>query len=84
MTNAQGAREVADKLVPSGSELESMWSNGAKVIPSGAIEALQRERKTDWGWADLCGCCRRKQAGNGRSRYDSAAGFRDRVGNVRI
>jgi type IV secretory pathway TraG/TraD family ATPase VirD4 len=53
VTNAQGAREVADKLVPSGSELESMWSNGAKAILSGAIEALQRERKTDWGWADL-------------------------------
>lgn len=51
--NAQGAREVAEKLVPSGSELESMWSNGAKAILSGAIEALQRERKTDWGWADL-------------------------------
>jgi hypothetical protein len=30
-----------------------MWSNGAKAILSGAIEALQRERKTDWGWADL-------------------------------
>jgi len=40
VTNAQGAREVADKLVPSGSELESMWSNGAKAILSGAIEAL--------------------------------------------
>jgi hypothetical protein len=53
VTNAQGAREVADKLVPSGSELESMWSNGAKAILSGAIEAMQRERKTDWGWADL-------------------------------
>jgi hypothetical protein len=53
VTNAQGAREVADKLMPSGLELESMWSNGAKAILSGAIEALQRERKTDWGWADL-------------------------------
>lgn len=53
VTNAQGAREVAEKLVPSGSELESMWSNGARAILSGAIEALQRERKTDWGWADL-------------------------------
>lgn len=53
VTNAQGAREVAEKLVPSGSELESMWSNGAKAILSGAIEALQRARKTDWGWADL-------------------------------
>jgi hypothetical protein len=53
VTNAQGAREVADKLVPSGLELESMWSNGAKAILSGAIEALQRERKTDWRWADL-------------------------------
>lgn len=53
VTNAQGAREVADKLVPSGSELELMWSNGAKAILSGAIEALQRERKADWGWADL-------------------------------
>ncbi|MCA3581739.1 MAG: type IV secretion system DNA-binding domain-containing protein [Burkholderia sp.] len=53
VTNAQGAREVAEKLVPSGSELESMWSNGARAILSGAIEALQRERKTDWRWADL-------------------------------
>lgn len=53
VTNAQGAREVAGKLVPTGLELESMWSNGAKAILSGAIEALQRERKTDWGWADL-------------------------------
>ncbi len=53
VTNAQGAREVAEKLLPSGSELESMWSNGAKAILSGAIEALQRERKTDWGWTDL-------------------------------
>ncbi|MBR2119591.1 MAG: type IV secretion system DNA-binding domain-containing protein [Pseudomonadota bacterium] len=53
VTNAQGAREVAEKLVPSGPELESMWSNGAKAILSGTIEALQRERKTDWGWADL-------------------------------
>ncbi|MFN4925025.1 type IV secretion system DNA-binding domain-containing protein [Bradyrhizobium sp.] len=53
VTNAQGAREVAEKLVPSGSELESMWSNGAKAILSGAIEALQRQCKTDWGWGDL-------------------------------
>jgi hypothetical protein len=53
VTNVQGAREVAEKLVPSGSQLESMWSDGAKAILSGAIEALQRERGTGWGWADL-------------------------------
>jgi hypothetical protein len=53
VTNAQGARELAEKLVPSGSEQESMWSSGAKAILSGAIEALQCERKTDWGWANL-------------------------------
>jgi Type IV secretion-system coupling protein DNA-binding domain len=52
-SNAQGAREVAEKLVPSGSVPESMWSNGAKAILSRAIEALQRGRKTDWGWANL-------------------------------
>jgi Type IV secretion-system coupling protein DNA-binding domain len=53
VTNVQSAREVAEKLVPSGSQLESMWSDGAKAILSGAIEALQHERGTGWGWADL-------------------------------
>ena len=53
VTNEQGAREVVEKLVPSASQLESMWSDGAKAILSGAIEALQRERVTAWGWADL-------------------------------
>ena len=53
VTNAQGAREVAAKLVPQGASAESMWTDGARAILSGAIEALQHERDTEWGWADL-------------------------------
>lgn len=53
VTNVHGARELAAKLVAQEGTNETMWSDGARALLAGAVEVLQVERGTDWGWKDL-------------------------------
>ncbi|MEK8089281.1 type IV secretion system DNA-binding domain-containing protein [Thermithiobacillus plumbiphilus] len=49
--NKQAARAMAEAMIRESSD--PMWSNGARQILVAMLVSLQRERGTDWTWADL-------------------------------